>query len=132
MRILRDVSAIDALADAGLRQLIQQRLVEISECCPWDADELGPFVVVEPGDSVEVLEAEIGLPLLRNLFDDTPFGHADFAPAFEWAAVHPEGFYELVYIVGDGGYGYDIFIADEAGVDADLLAMCRIYATSSF
>ena len=51
MRILRDEAAIAALADAGLRQLIEQRIRQINACCPWDADELGPFVVVEPGDT---------------------------------------------------------------------------------
>ena len=131
MRILRDVSVIDGLADAGLRQLIQKRLAEISECCPWDADELGPFIVVEPGDTADLLEAEMGFSVLRNLFDDTPFGHPDFAPAFEWAEAHPEGYFELVYIVSDGGYGYDVFIADHPGVDPELLALCRTYATQA-
>ena len=129
MRILRDVSAIDGLADAGLRQLIQKRLVEIGECCPWDADELGPFVVIEPGDTADMLEAEMGFSVLRNLFDDTRFPHPDFAPAFEWAEAHPEGYLELVYIVSDSGFGYDVFVADQPGVDPDLLAFCRTYAT---
>lgn len=129
MRILRNEIAIAALPDAGLRQLIETRISLINECCPWDADELGPFIVVEPGDTADMLETEMGFSLLRNLFDDTRFPHPDFVPAFEWAEAHPEGYLELVYVVGDGGYGYDIFVADQPGVDPELLAFCRTYAT---
>ena len=128
MRILRDEAAIAALPDAGLRQLIETRISQINECCPWDADELGPFIVVEPGDTSDMLEAEMGFSVLRNLFNDTPFGHPDFAPAFELAEAHPEGYFELVYILGDGGFGYDLFIVDQPGVDPALLRFCRTYA----
>jgi len=128
MRVLRDEAAIAALPDAGLRALIQKRVSEISEYCPWDADELGCFIVVEPGDSLDALEAEIGFSVLRNLFNDTPFGHPDFAPTFESAEVHSEGYFELVYILGDGGFGYDLFIADQPGVHPELLRFCRTYA----
>jgi hypothetical protein len=129
MRILHDEAAIAALPDTGLRQLIETRISQINECYPWDADELGPFIVVEPGDTSDMLEAEMGFSVLRNLFDDTRFPHPDFAPAFESAEVHPEGYFELVFIVSDGGYGYDVFIANQPGVDPELLAFCRTYAT---
>jgi hypothetical protein len=129
MRILHDETAIAALPAGGLRRLIEKRIAEINECCPWDADELGYFIVVEPGDSADVLEAEIGFPVLRGLLDDVPFGDEDFSPAFEWAEIHPEGFYELVYITSDSGYGFDIFVANAPGVDPELLALCQAYAT---
>lgn len=54
-----------------------------------------------------------------------------FSPSFEWAEVHAEGFYEVVYIVNDSGYGFDIFIADHPSTDSNLLAMCQAYATPS-
>ena len=128
MRTLRDEAAIAALPDAALRRLIEKRVAEINESCPWDADELGYFIVVEPGDTAAALEAEMGFSVLRNLFDDTRFPHPDFAPAFEWAEVHPEGYFEVVFVVSDGGYGYDVFVADQPGIDPDLLAFCRTYA----
>lgn len=128
MRILRDDAAIAALPEGPLRRLIEQRVAEIGEGGPWDAELFGDIVVVEPGDGADALESLIGWPVLRGLFDDVPFGHEDFAPSFEWVALHPEGFFELVYIVNDDGYGVDIFIADQPGVDPDLLALCRTYA----
>lgn len=131
MRILRDEAAIATLPDTDLRQLIQKRVDEISECGPWETDEVGYFIVVEPGDSAEALEAAVGFSVLRNRFDDTPFGAPGFAPSFEWAESHPEGYFELVYVISDSGFGYDIFIADRSGVNPDLLAMCRTYITPS-
>lgn len=131
MRILPDEAAIAALPDDALRRLIEKRVIEINECCPWGADELGYFIVVEPGDSADALEAEIGFPVLRGLLDDIPFTEEGFSPSFEWAEIHPEGFYELVYITNDSGFGFDIFIANQPGVDPGLLAMCQAYATPS-
>lgn len=128
MRILRDEAAIAALPDAGLRELIKHRISQINECCPWNADELGPFIVLGAGDTADMLEAEMGFSVLRNLFDDTRFPHPDFAPGHEWAEAHPEGYFELVFVVSDSGYGYDVFVADQPGVDPDLLAFCRAYA----
>lgn len=130
MQILRDVSAIAALPDITLRQLIERRIQEIESFSAWDSDEMGPFIVVEPGDAVEALEAELGIPVLRGLFDDVPFGDADFSPSFEWAEAHPEGVFELLYVTSDSGYGHDVFIYDRPGVDPALLAMCRTYASS--
>lgn len=129
MQILRDVSAIAALPDVALRQVIERRIQEIESLSAWNSDEMGPFIVVEPGDAVDALEAELGIPVLRGLFDDVPFGDADFSPSFEWAEAHPEGFFELVYVTSDSGYGRDVFIYDLPGVDPALLAMCRTFAS---
>lgn len=131
MLILRDEATIADLPDDNLRRLIEKRVAEINECCPWDSDEHGYFIAVGAGDTAEDLEAEIGFSVMRGQLDDVPFGDEDFAPSFEWAEIHPEGFYELAYIINDGGYGYDIFIANLPGVDPGLLAMCRAFATPS-
>lgn len=129
MHILRDEAAISNLTDIPLRQLIQQRVKELTAGGPWDADAYGCFIVVEPGDPVCALEAALGFPVLRDLLTDAPFGDENFSPAFEWAEAHPEGFFEMVWIINDDGFGYDIFVVDQAGVDPDLLALCRSYAT---
>jgi len=129
MKILRNLADVTNLDDPSLRLLVERRIQQIEECCPWDSAELGPFIVVEPGDSAETLEAEIGFPVLRGIFDDVPFGDDEFSPSFEWAEIHPGGLFELVYIVSDSGAGYDIFIYDLPGVDINLLSMCNTYAT---
>ncbi|MFT3962231.1 hypothetical protein [Propionivibrio sp.] len=128
MLILNDPETVARLTNAQVRQLIEQRIEEISASCPWDADELGPFVVVEPGDTAADLETVMGFSILRGLYDDSRFGDAAFAPAFEFAESHDDQLFELVYIVGDGGYGYNLIVINAPGIDPTLLAFCRTYA----
>lgn len=128
MIVLRNTEAISTVADPALRQLIELRISQINECCPWDAEELGPMIVIEPGDTANDLEAVMGFSILEGLFDDSRFGDGDFAPSFEFAESHGDHLFELVYIVNDGGYGYDIFIPNHPGIDPDLLSFCQTYA----
>ena len=128
MLILRDTNSIAGLTDPVLRQLIKRRIQEVSECCPWDADELGPMIVVEPGDTADDLQAIMNFSILEGIFDDSRFGDEDFSPSFEFAEVHGDHLYELIYIVSDGGYGFDIFIVNRPGIDPTILAFCQTYA----
>lgn len=128
MLVLRDTTAIVSITDPVLRQLIERRIQEINECCPWDADELGPMIVVEPGDTADDLQAIMNFSILEGIFDDSRFGDEDFSPSFEFAEVHGDHLYELVYIVSDGGYGYDIFIVNRPEIDPTILAFCQTYA----
>lgn len=128
MLVLSDTKAIVGITDPVLRELIERRIQEISECCPWDADELGPMIAVEPGDTADDLQAIMGFSILEGIFDDSRFGDDDFSPSFEFAEVHGDHLYELVYIVSDGGYGFDIFIVNRPGIDPTILAFCQTYA----
>jgi len=127
MRVLRSREDAGELTDPYLRNLVEQRIDQVEETSPWDADELGPIVVVEPGDTADDLDAALGFPVLRGLFDDVPFGDEGYAPAFEFIEAHGEACYELVFIISDSGFGYDIFVLNRPGVDPVLLAMCATY-----
>ncbi len=128
MRVLRSKADVDGIADAALRQLIEERITQIEENCPWDTDVLGPIIVVEPGDSADVLEAEIGFPVLRGLYDGVPFGEVGYAPAFEFVEAIGDAFFEMVFIIG-GDFGYDILLINQPGIDPVLKALCLAYAT---
>ena len=129
MLIFRNPTLASTIADPDLRSLIEQRFIDM--CAeddgeaPYDSDL--QVIVVEPGDSVQALEAESGCPILRNLCNDIRFGEPGFTPCFELLEEHA-GFYELVYVLGDGDSGINIIIPKSEGIDADLLAMCAEYA----
>ena len=118
MIISNSSTQVSTQIDPHIRQLIQQRYTQ-----------LGPegtcMVVVEPGDNVAALEQLINCPILHNLIDDVPFGEEGFAPSFEILEDH--GYcYEMVFIFSEDGI--EIFIPKIAGIDADLLALCALYA----
>jgi hypothetical protein len=128
MLSLHDRESISKLPDLALRQLIEQRIQDISELGPWDADVLGPFIVIEPSDTAHDLATAIGFSILINPFDGSTFGEDEFTPSFEWAESHSERLFEFVYVTNDDGFGYDIFILNEPGIDSTLLAFCQQYA----
>ena len=129
MIVLRDPVALDQIAASELRDLLALRIAQLFA---GDADWPGCLLVVESGDTVEQLEHEISLPILHGLFDDLPFGDPDFTPCFEILEAHHyehRTIYEMVFISNDDGAATALFIADTEGIDADLLAMCRSFAT---
>lgn len=129
MLVLRNLECISQLSNVVLRQLIERRIREISDFCPWDASVLGPFIVIEPGETAQDLATEMAFSILVNPIDGSTFGEDEFTPSFEWAESHSERFFEFVYVTNDDGFGYDIFILNEPGIDSTLLAFCQQYAT---
>lgn len=128
MIVITDRKQITEIAEIPLRQLIEQRIQGIEDSCPWDAEELGPIIVVEPGDTADDLEHVMGFSILESIFDESRFGDENFAPSFEVAEVIGDDLFELVYVINDGGYGYDIFIMSRPGTDPTILAFCQTYA----
>lgn len=127
MIVINHPSLVSSIANPDIRSLIEQRFTEITNGEPYDADIHGYFVVAEPGDGVNVLEKEVGCPILRNLFDDVPFGDPDFTPCFEVLEEH-QACFEMVFIMTDGDFGISLFIPKTEGINPDLLAMCAEYA----
>ncbi len=112
MQVLRDRATIARLEDLDLRMLIEWRIRQIEESVPWDAAILGPFILVEPGDSIDTLLAATGIATVTD---------------FEFVDEHAH-YYEAVWIVSDDGYGVDLFIPKRADIDPQLLALCAACA----
>ena len=128
MQVLRDRDATAQLGDPLLRSLILQRIDALTEECPECAlDQLGRFVIVEPGDQPEALAGQLGFHPLTNRWDGTPFGQPGFVPSWELAEEHG-AWYELVFVLGDDGFGLEVFVPKAPGVDPELLALCAAYA----
>ena len=128
MFVITDQKQIKVIAEIALRQLIEQRIQGIEESCPWDGEELGPLIGMVPGGSADHLGTLLGFSILESIFDDSQFGDDDFAPSFEVAESIGDTLFELVYVIYDCGYGYDIFILNRPGIDPTILAFCQTYA----
>ena len=128
MRYLRDAESIPY---PGIRDLVRQRITELSEGEPFDPELMGSLILVEPGDTPASLEAGCGCLITTGLFVDAK--DPDFMPCFEWLEHHPQGHcYEMLFIMTDDGIGTALFIPDAEGIDPQLLAFCRQYATPAF
>ena len=109
---IRSTEAITGIISQEIQQLIHQRIAEITQGQPYDADIYGEFVIVEAGDTLPDIEAYLGREVVGN---------------FEWLVEWPCGF-EAVFVLSDDGYGIVLLVPNSPDIDADLLAMCRKYA----
>ena len=128
MQIIRDFESLACLDDDFLRQLIARRIDERWDGEPYDPDVNGGFIVMVPGDGVEVVEAALGTLLLRNPVSGLEYGHPDFTPLFEYAGRHAR-WYELVFL-GAGDEGVTLFVPRHPDVEPRLLTLAAEYAVS--
>ena len=127
MLVLRDPNLISQIRNPHIRALVSLRFAQVCNGEPYDCNRHGYMVVVEPGDTVEQLEQETGCGITRDVFDETRYGEADFAPSFEILEEH-DACYEMLFITNDEGFALDVFIPKEEGIPGDLLALCTDYA----
>ena len=117
MLVLRDVKALFQVDDPRLRALLARRAEALLAEAGGDHElrDLVTFVVLGPGDSLEALGRQLGVPVLGS--------------PFELVEEHA-GCYELVFVLSDDGYGAEVFVPKDAGAPPELLAMCAHYAVS--
>ena len=127
MIILRDPALTRSITGPDLRKLVALRFAQVCAGEPYQCDRHGYVVVAEPGDTVEQLEQETGCGITRDVFDETRYGEADFAPSFEILEEH-DACFEMLFITNDEGFALIVFIPKEEGIPGDLLALCADYA----
>ena len=128
MLVLRDPSVASSITADDIRELVEQRFEDICDGEEYEPELHGFMIVVEPGDGVDVLEAESSCPILRSYIGNARYGDPEFKPVFECLEEH-ETCYEMVFVPGDGDFGIIIFIPKHQDIDAELLAFCAEYAT---
>lgn len=110
MQVMRDSASIRGSAtDPTLTALISRRIEDLAEY-DCELDELMHIVVIDPGDEMASIDAELGFALL-----DRPL---DVIEAHE-------GWYELTYVLSDDGFGVVVYVPVRPDVDPELLAHCR-------
>ena len=130
MIVLRDPQQLSQVAQADIKDFLRQRFQDICEPEPYDPDEHGFFILVEPGDTSEQIELETGYSLLKSLFSDTVYGDPDFTPDFEYLEDHGS-FYEAVFIFTDSGSAVVMIVLKEDGIDGRILELCTEFAIST-
>jgi hypothetical protein len=126
MRIIRNPADATTIADPELRQLIDITIAALSEDGPYDPDVLGYFLIVESGDSLASINGQLGFDILVNKWTGIRFNQSGYTQSFEVLDEHA-GYYEMVFVLGQDGYGIEVFIPK--GIDLqDLLAMCVQFA----
>jgi hypothetical protein len=129
MIVLRDPRQLSQVVQPEIKAYLQQRFHDLCVPEPYNPDEHGFFILVEPGDTSEHIELATGYALLKSLFNGTVYGDTDFSPDFEYLENHG-GFYEAVYIFTDGGFAVILIVPKEVGIDGRILAVCAEFATS--
>lgn len=127
MHVIREHLDLEDIPDPELQKLLTARIEETVEFVDHFS-ELVTFLIVEPGDGIDVVDAALGFPVLANRFDGSVFGAANFSPSWDALEEHT-GWFELVFVLSDDGAGVQLFISRAAGAPDELLAMCARYAT---
>jgi hypothetical protein len=126
MIVVKSHSDTQQIRNTASRELVRQRIDDLGGDA-FDSTELGYFLVVESGDALEAINDQLGFDLLCNRMTGVRYDHVDFAPSFEFIEEFPSC-YDLVFILSDDGFGVEVFVPKEEGIDTDLLAMCRRYS----
>jgi hypothetical protein len=116
---------LDGPIDPKLKLQLQRRYYQLAE---YDLADIAYFLIVRPGDAEADIIRELGFSPLMNLVEEVRFPSPDFEPSWECIEDHG-GWFELTYILSDDGFGYVLLVQDAEGVDPDLLALCRQYAS---
>jgi hypothetical protein len=114
MQAFRDGAAIRAAVtsttDAELADLIACRVQEISDYEVQDLGELAHLFVIEPGDTLQQINHELGFALPERPIDIIET-HA------HW--------FEITIVLRDDGFGVVLYVPVLAEIDPDLLTLCR-------
>jgi hypothetical protein len=127
MQLIRTPADAATIADTELRALVQKTIAALSEDYPYDPDALGKIITVQSGDSLDAINELIGFDILTNKWSGVRFDQPGYTQAFEILDEHA-GYYELVFLIDDSGYGIELFIPKILDIP-ELLAMCQRYAT---
>lgn len=103
----------DPTLDPELRALIGLRVWQVDTDRRQPLGEILQIVVVQPGDTSEVIHEAVGFPITWDQADQ---------PGFEWMNDHGSWF-ELAYVLTDD-FGMLVLVADHPDVNATLRFNC--------
>ncbi|MBB5660367.1 hypothetical protein [Brevundimonas halotolerans] len=107
----------DPTLDPTLRALIGLRVWQVDTDRRRPLGETLQIVVVQPGDTSEVIHEAVGIPITWEQADQ---------PGFEWMNDHGSWF-ELAYVLTDD-FGMLVFVADHSETNPTLRFNCLGFA----
>lgn len=131
MQILRDAADMEHAASTwppDLARLVAHRLEFLRQDDGFDVSELANLILVEPGDTLNELDAALNGQALSDPWGGRDHGDPGFVPCFETCEDHG-GFVAVVFIVGDAGFAYEVLIPRSADIDPLILGMFAPHAT---
>lgn len=128
MQIIHTPADTASITNLELRTCIEKTISDLIEDYQYDLDVLGYFLIVESGDSLATLNAQLGFDILANRFSGIFFDQPGYTQSFEVLDEHANWF-EMVFIVDDSGFGIEVFIPKTIDIP-DLLAMCQKFAVA--
>ena len=129
MIVVHDQHSAHQISNPQIRELIQQRFQALA-CEVIGAWEFGYFLVIESGDTIQAIHAQVGFDIICNRCTGIRYDQAGFTPSFEFIEEFP-ACYDMVFVISDDGAGVEVVIPKEAGIDRDLIAMCQQYAVKA-
>ena len=115
--------------DPDLKAILLDRLELLAEyLTEWDLSDLANFIIVEPGDSIEIIERELTLSPFVNLVDGVRYPDPAFEPSWEFCIAR-KGYFDVTFALSDSGQGLCLLVPDRDDVEPQLLKLCRTYAT---
>lgn len=123
MIVVRDLQTASNIRNPSIRRLVEQRIHDLGGE-GFDTGTVGYFVVIEPGDTIEAIHAHVGFNILQNRFTGARYDHTGFTPSFEFIEEF-SSCYDMVFVLDSSGFGVEVFVSKEDGIDLDLTAMCR-------
>ena len=107
----------DPNLDLNLRALIGLRAWQMDDDRDRPLSDIVQFVVVQPGDTSEVIHQAVGFPITWDQAEQ---------PGWEWMEDHGSWF-ELAYVLTDD-FGLLVFVADDPGTNTTLRFNCLAVA----
>lgn len=108
--------------DLRLKRLLIDRRDQLG----GDITDIARFVIVQPGDSLNALETELGFSVFQNPADGTRFGEPDFTPGWEWLADHGHCWETLFEFTTD--FSHVVIIQNTPMQNRLLRTLCLTYA----
>lgn len=112
-------NAIDTLAPSHLKTLLADRLADTIHCGLQDYTHV---LVVEAGDTESAIVDAIGFSPFVSRLDGIRN-----QPDWDWLERH-DGWWELLYAVGNDGFAYILLVEDAEGEPSALASLCQQHA----